>query len=344
VSRTLEHDAIVRKAGGERVSPRGSASEPAVAARSEATELEPGFKRIFGSSIWSLARQPYYWSPARFSRLVLTLARNIPTQLRVLRILSRPEYLRLIAVTPRFPLKWMGSDYLARGFTTLQQAECFMHHYHRLPGLIPQDLLAQVLLSELQIDEICEGNNRFTIKLALSRPWDYEGELSLNLEVNGRFVFVLSFTIVPGWVVQSDSKEAVLISRIQGVKGCYDDIQLATKVMGDVAPPAILFAALCGFADAFGFDAMAGINATMKPEWHLCDGEQEHIEQAYDGFFSELGAAKGSGDFFLSQLPPPEKPMALIKRGHKTRTRAKRALKREIARRVSALLRETCNC
>lgn len=37
--------------------------------------------------------------------------------------------------------------------------------------------------------------------MALSRPWEFDGELSLNFEVNNKLVFVLSFTIVPGWVL-----------------------------------------------------------------------------------------------------------------------------------------------
>lgn len=342
VTQILENDDVLLESGSGCSQTRISASDLTVPRLVEPSDLAPDSRGMFRTSILKLARQPYYWSASRFFRLAWTLAKNIPTQVRVLRVLSRPEYSRLIAVNPRFPLKWMGIDYLARGLTISQQAACFMHHYRRLPDLIPEQVLLQILLDEILLDEIHEGDNRFTIKMALSRPWDYEGELSLNFEVNGRIVFVLSFTIVPGWVVRSESREAVLISRIQGVKGCYDEIQLATKAMSDVAPHAILFAALCGFADAFGFDAMAGINAIMKPEWHLCEGEAVHIEQAYDVFFSELGATKGPTNFYLLQLPPSEKPMTLIKKGHKTRTRIKRELKREISKRIGQVLRNAC--
>jgi len=242
----------------------------------------------------------------------------------------------------------MGIDYLARGLTISQRAECFMHHYRRLPDLIPEQVLSQILLDEIPLDEIHEGDNRFTIKLTLSRRLDYQGELSLNFEVNGKMVFVLSFTIVPGWVVQSESEDVALISRMQGVRGCRDDIKLTTKALHDIAPQTLLIAALCGVAEAFGVNTMAGISATLHPDWELCNGKAVHeqaydeFEQAYDEFFSELGAAKGPTNFYLSQLPPPGKPMTLIKRGHKTRTRIKRAFKRDIAQRVCRLLREAC--
>lgn len=266
--------------------------------------------------------------------MVKTMAQNIPTQLKVLRVLSRRAYLRLVAVNPRFPLKCMALDYLARGLTIQQQAECFMHHYRRLPDVLPESILVRVLLGEVLLEELQEGNDRFGITLGLSRPWDDEGELSLNFLVNGTAVFVLSFTIVPGWVVRSDAVEVALISRVQGVRGCYDEIQRATKTIHDIAPPALLFAALCGVAEAYGIKAMAGISASMKPEYHFYEGEAGHIHEAYDGFFTELGATMGPADFYLALLPPPEKPMVLIKRGHKTRTRKKRAYKRQIAANV----------
>jgi uncharacterized protein VirK/YbjX len=238
----------------------------------------------------------------------------------------------------------MALDYLARGLTVAQQANCFIHHYRRLPDVIPEDVLLLVMLGRIPLAEIREGNDSFAIRLGLSRPWDNEGEFSLELEVNGKTVFVLSFTIVPGAVVQSDANEAVLMSRLQGVRGCFAEIQRATKAMHEVAPPALLLAALCGLAEAYGIRAMAGINATMKPEFHFYGDEVAHIHEAYDGFFAELGAIKSRTGFYLSPLPPLEKPMILIKKGHKTRTREKRKFKREIALRVRDRFCEICRC
>jgi uncharacterized protein VirK/YbjX len=297
-------------------------------------------KRAFLAAVWKLAQEKYYWSPSRFTRIIWTLARNIPTQFRVLRVLSRPAYRRLMEVNPRFALKYSSLHYLARGLTVEQQAECFIHHYSRLPDVLPENVLIKVLLEDILLDEIQTANDLFAVRMGLSRPWDDEGELSLNFEVNGKVVFVLSFTIIPGWVVQSEAREVVLVSRLQGVKGYFEEIQRATKTMHDVAPPALLFAALCGVAAAFGIKRMAGITAAMKPEFHFYEGEATHIQQAYDEFFSELGATKGPADFYLAPMPPPEKPITSIKRGHKTRTRKKRAFKQEIMQRIFLLICE----
>ena len=301
-------------------------------------EASASMDEMFWKPIWKLAHDRYYWAPKRLARTVWTLLHNVRAQVRILRVLSRPTYKRLIKVNPRLPFKYTAMDYLARGLTVPQHVECFIHHYRRLPDALSEDVLEKVLLEDILLDEMQDGGNRFAIRMGFSRPWDYEGELSLNLEVNGEIVFVLSFTIVPGSVVGSEMHEVVLISRVQGVRGCYGQIQIATKALCDVAPPAVLFAALCGIAKAFGIRAMAGITADMKPEFHLCEGEANHIQEAYDGFFAELGAIRGPREFYLAPLPPPEKPMALIKRGHKLRTKRKRALKRQIAERVCCRL------
>ncbi len=209
-----------------------------------------------------------------------------------------------------------------------------MHHYRRLSDVFTEEILGRILHESIELEEICDGDSCFTIRMAFSRPWDEGGELSLSFEVNGNMVFLLSFTIIPGWVVQSESNEVVLISTMQGVRGCRNDIRRATRALHGIAPPFLLLAALRGVARAFGVNAMAGVNAAMKPEFHFLPEEEGHIQEAYDEFFALLGATKGPAGFYLSPLPPPERPIETIKskkrRGHKTRM----AIKREIAQRV----------
>jgi hypothetical protein len=289
---------------------------------------------MFLASVWRLARQPYYWSPERFFRTVWTVAGNIPTQLKVLRVLSRPAYMRLITVNPRFSLKFMGVDYLARGLTIKQRAESFMHHYRRLPDVFPESSLIRILLGEILLDEIREENNRFAILMGLSRPYDNDGELSLNLEVNGKVAFLFSFTIAPGWVVRSKAKEVMLISRMHGFRGCYDEVRLATKTLHDIAPPALLFAALCGVAEAYGVHEMAGIAAIMKPEFYSHPDDDAQIQEAYDEFFALLGATKGPAGFYQSPLPPPDRPIKMIKSKKRSAHRRRTAIKRDITQRV----------
>ena len=62
---------------------------------------------------------------------------------------------------------------------------------------------------EIQLDDA-----RCAVTLSYSTFSEKEGELSLNLFLNGTQIFLLFFTIAPGWVVKSDAAEAILISCI----------------------------------------------------------------------------------------------------------------------------------
>ena len=162
--------------------------------------------------------------------------------------------------------------------------------------------------------------------------------MSLNLLVDQAVVFVFSFTIIPGWVVRSDREEVLLISRVQGTNGYYPQIRAATRTLHHVGPAALLLAALHGFAEAFGIGCIAGVPAVRQ-----CSFTEElshSYKSAYDDFFSEIGIPQGTSGFYLSSIPPEEKPISCIKQGHKIRTKKKRQFKRQVARNVCLLLRE----
>ena len=176
--------------------------------------------------------------------------------------------------------------------------------------------------------------------MELSRFIYTEGELSLNLEVNGTVVFILSFTIVPGRVVGLEAADVLMITRLQGVRGCRPQIHDVTKALHEVAPNALLVAALQGIAKAFGIANLAGICAADHANYSEADSTS--FEEAYDDFWGELGAIKNSTNFFLCSIPPKEKPLVFIRNGHKARTRKKRKFKQEIAESVCQRLHEGC--
>jgi uncharacterized protein VirK/YbjX len=178
------------------------------------------------------------------------------------------------------------------------------------------------------IHEIPEGANRFMLTMGMSKPSFKEGELSLYLRVDGNIVFVLSFTIVPGGVVNSQAAGILLITRLQGVKGAFSHISDATKTLHDVAPDALLFAALQGIANAFGISEIVAVSAVRQS--YFSQDTAAIFKEAYDDFFAGLGISKNAAGFFRIPLPFQEKPLAFIKHGHKIRTREKRAFKQQV--------------
>lgn len=289
-------------------------------------------------SVLVFARDRYYWSPARILRILWGVSTNIPRHLEIFQIMRFPAYAELLRIDPRFRLKFLIRDYLVRGFSTAQRAACFLHHYKRLHASTSAEFLDRTLHRRVTVFEARRDEIDIEISLCFSRPFEKEGELSLNLHVNGAVVFVLSFTLIPGWVVQSEAEELLLISRLQGTNGFYPQVRAATKALHHVAPAALLLAALHGFAKAFGIGVMAGVSAVRQSSF--TEELSLFYKSAYDDFFSEIGIPKNTSGFFLSSIPPEDKPMSSIKKGHKIRTREKRQFKLQIAEYVCLLLRQ----
>lgn len=283
---------------------------------------------VFLGPLLILARQKKSWSPAPLASATWRAFTNIGTRREILQLLKLPPFAEHAQRSPRFALKYLTCDYLVRGLSVTERAACFVHHYMRLRAVLPERLLQQTLQGDVILHEIPEGANRFTLTMGLPKSLDKEGEMSLNLLVDGKVVFLLSFAIVPGKVVKSEAAEALLITHLQGTKGAYREIHLATQSLHNVAPGPVLLAALQGVAMAFGIGQLAAVCATRQ----TCYSEDlaAIFKSNYDDFFAELGMSRNAAGFFLSPAPMENKPLASIKKGHKLRTREKRAFKERI--------------
>ena len=116
-------------------------------------------------------------------------------------------------------------------------------------------------------------------------------------------------------------------------RGCkasrsYSQIAAATKALHDVAPGALLLAALQGLGDAFGISEIAAVSAARQSAYS--EDSAAAFQHAYDNFFAEAGMAHQATGFYRASIPLQGKPLACIKRGHKLRTREKRAFKQQI--------------
>ena len=279
-----------------------------------------------------------YWSFARVARIAWGVATTLPYELELHRLMKDRSFAKLLCSEPRFRFKFLIRDYLVRKFTTSERTACFLHHYKRLQSGMPAELLLRILHEEVVLFDAQRDDVHLAISLCYSRPFEKEGELSLNLHVDGDVVFVLSFTIAPGWVVQSEAKEVLLISRLQGTNGYFSKIRSATKAMHDVGPVALLLATLDGFGRAFNISQIAGVSALRQSTYS--EAMAVSYRRSYDDCFSGLNITCNPAGFFVSPLPLEDKPMSEIKKGHKIRTREKRKLKSKIAEDVFLALLE----
>ena len=285
--------------------------------------------RILPARLAAPITQDSFWHPALLGGVLWRGLTHIKIHREILHFLFRcPPLAEFVIKNPGFACKYLTPRYLARGFTVPERACCFLHHYQQLFARMPDSLFRQTLQENITIHEISESAHCFTISLGLSRPYNTEGELSLNLHVDGVIVFVLGFTIAPGSVVQSPAREVMLVTRLQGVKDTYTQIALATKALHDVAPSALLLAALQGVADAFGIGEIVAVSAVRQSSYRIYTPDV--FLQAYDEFFSEVGMSKTANGFYRTSVPIQGKPLTSIKHGHKLRTKEKRAFKQQI--------------
>lgn len=271
------------------------------------------------------------WTFARVLRVFQTASRvvmNIPSQIEIIRFMSYPVFAEFLRLNLRFSLKFAAENYLARGLTVSQRKTCFLHHYDRLKQALPDAMLRGILHDRISIFETTEDGCRYRITVHLSRPWDKEGELSLTFDADGTDLYVISFSIVPGQILKFAVPSVLLVTRVQGMRGEFRGIQQATKSLHDVAPAAVLMAALQGFGEAIGVDEIAGISAFRQSAYN--ELYKDIFLRSYDEFFLEMGLVKADEDLYRSAIPLPEKPMQEVKRGHKLRTKDKRTFKREI--------------
>jgi uncharacterized protein VirK/YbjX len=170
---------------------------------------------------------------------------------------------------------------------------------------------------------------------------DREGELSLDLQVDGRKVFNLSFTIVPGWVVKSEIAEILLITRLQGTLGSRSQIKLARKAFHEFFPRKLLLTALQGIADAFGIGELEAVCAAYQ---RSCGRTSTAIlESGYDDFFAKAGMVKTSAGFYSCPIPFEAKPLALFKGRNRSRARKSRAVRQQIQSACTAFLLGTAD-
>lgn len=283
-----------------------------------------------------LPRRLAHKSPTSIARKLWLVATNATRQASIMRALAQPAFADYTLRFPCLTYKYIEENDLAQSFTMRERATCHLHHYRFLQSRFSSGLLSRLLQDQVSVFEACEDGHRFVIAMAVAIQGFYEGELRLVFQVDGDEVFGLSFTFIPGSLVGSKSRDVVLISRLQGVKGRHELIYLAEKALLGIKPAALLVSALEGVCAACGVSELAGVTAANQPYFHP---EIEHIfKLAYDDFFTDIEATIVRPGFFHSPIPLHRKPMELINKSKRARARKRRAFKSQIADEVCQAL------
>jgi hypothetical protein len=279
--------------------------------------------------LFILLRRKNDWSPLVIALESWRLLANFGTHLKILRVLKLRPFDEIAQSNPGLAFKYVVPNYLSRSFTVSERASCFLYHYRRMHGALPECMLGQILRGDVTLHEVAKDGDRFAYTIGPPEPnARLEGELDLALRVDDKKIFNLSFIIVPGWVVKSEAAEILLITRLQGAAGCSSEINRVCKLVYDYSPRSVLLSALQGIAEAFGITEIEAVSAKMQ----RCYSKERSaiFMNGYDDFFTTVGMVKTAFGFYSTSIPIESKPLASIKGNNRSRAKKRRVMTQKI--------------
>jgi uncharacterized protein VirK/YbjX len=260
------------------------------------------------------------WSPGRHARLASAMRNSQRQGVYLHRDSSFWKYLDL---------------YLARGLSVRARAGIIEHHYRFLDGRLAQGVTRSAWINGAPFwSNAAESGRRYTLTAGQAVRAPREGEGEIAMLVNGAALMTLTFTIAPGAPFGLPDAHVLAVGGMQGVPGKREDIRIAAKDHGEVAPAAMLLLAAKALAEEFAIDHVIGVS------------DAAHIEQgrlgltlkiSYDRLWSEAGAAAlPNGMFLLNVTEREARSLAHLSSAHRARARRKGALKARLHEAMSA--------
>lgn len=219
--------------------------------------------------------------------------------------------------------------YLLKGLGRAARLEAALCHYGHEEFAFSACYANQVYRKGgLVVWQAAVAGRRYDIVLQPGRDVAYEGGLSLALRIDGGCVSVLSFSLVPGWILGPGLPETVYLitrkhqARDHGYKADYN------RAFQRVIPSHMVFAAFSGLALAQGRRLAVGI----APERHPSDTPDmaAHFRPSYQTFWDSLGASRTAGGHSLIALPMVLSPVEGLEAARRKRALARRAVLEDV--------------
>ena len=255
----------------------------------------------------------------------------------IVRVMNRRGTLPLTKRYPNLVIKYFGK-YLARSFSKKSRREILKFHHQYLMEHVTESFYEQIFENGSVLWNEIIDDNRYTISLAFNSKWHMEGDLSLIFSQNDIPLYEISFTVVPGRLINDTADQALLVGRVQGARQQAEAIRTATRACRDIAPPHLLMAAAQSIAGALAIDVVGGVS--NKEQLSKFEGEALGFFFDYDAFWETFVVKKRGADIYEISVPFPQKPFEQIKIVHRRRTRLKRRFKNQIAASVGGVFAE----
>jgi uncharacterized protein VirK/YbjX len=219
-------------------------------------------------------------------------------------------------------------SYISKSLTTDDRLEILKFHYSFLRKNFSPRYLKQLFENGIECFKENSMEDEYTVSLLPSSMLEFEGSLSLDFKVNGTKIYTLSFTFVPGHVVNIKEHAVIYISRLQRDSKHLEKNSKATKYFNDIVPSAILMRVLEAIATSLNIRTCVGVSA--KHQVSLTN-EAEYLRfySIYDEFWLNHGG-KFVDNNYLFPIPFEQKYISEIQQKHRNRALKKRRRLEEI--------------
>lgn len=167
-----------------------------------------------------------------------------------------------------------------------------------------------------------------SICLKQGNPQFRDGEIELQFRDASNIVYFMGFTLVPDDFFFKGSKEAILITRVQGSTGYLDLFKTIKNDLRDVAVNHLLFSAMRGLSAYMGISAIYGVSTEFQS--YYTKDRFDRFNSTYNLFWESLQGSRCSDAFYQLPIPYIHKDILQISQHHRSRVRKKREFKDSI--------------
>jgi uncharacterized protein VirK/YbjX len=252
----------------------------------------------------------------------------------VQRLLGSDEFTYISSSRSHISLnKCFDGQYISRSLPMNQRIECFLKTHQTLQKKLSFDRIQSIYFKECEIWSSTKNAMQLTAALSAPQYHRAEGELCLTFKANGVPLYAISFSFVPGHVVDRPCDCAILISKMQGKPGEHARLREAAKAFREINAQSVLFAVLCGIGTAVDARCLAGVEARNQVSFQ--QDLIEVFERNYDDFLVSQGAERTQSGYYVAELPITPKPLSAVSPLHRLRAKKKRILKEEISKQAA---------
>jgi uncharacterized protein VirK/YbjX len=233
----------------------------------------------------------------------------------------------------KYPLqirKCYETPYLIQGLTPRERVALFVDNYDRLCGLIGTRGLLSLLGGFVSLYDVETDGHRYEIAIQISRDWINEGEISIWFRHASENIYVMAFTFVAADALKLGEGEAILVTRMQPIRGTAEISREAAKYFEGIRPKYALWMALQGIARASGIDRIVSPVCERTPSYN--PSLHDNFVENYDDFLLALGGVRTDHGYYV--MPVGEEGDA--KRYKRVTRRRRRAAKEALRGAVEA--------